>query len=93
MDVSDCVYAHVAGSGCLAQCLHLSVSEFGHLGPFPLPDLISPRERVCVAMDLIACDLISAHRGVHSFACVRYLHGASGSCQAVEDASSIGGMR
>lgn len=53
-DVSDCVYAHVVGSGCLAQCLHLSVSGFGHLGLFPLPDQISPQERVCVAEDLIA---------------------------------------
>lgn len=38
MDVSDCVYAHVVGSGCLTQCLLLSISGFGHLGLFPLPD-------------------------------------------------------
>lgn len=54
-DVSESVYAHVPGSGWLAQCLHLSVSEFGHLGLFPPPDGISARERVCVSGELIAC--------------------------------------
>lgn len=85
---------------CLTVCMHMSwalgvslnvciclLASLGIWGCSPCLIKYLPGS-VFVQPWILSHVSVSAHRGVHSFACIQYLHSASESRWAVEDAPS-----